>query len=372
MAAPDATEAIARRIHAEGPLSLAAFMAIALHDPETGYYARRQPLGRAGDFVTAPEISQIFGELIGLWFADLWQRGGRPDPVILVELGPGRGTLMADLLRAAGAVPEFRHALRPVLVEASPVLREEQRRRLAAAAPNFAAGLPEVPDGPLFVVANEFLDALPVRQFVRGPTGWAERLVGLDEDGRLVFVLGPEGAAASLLIPEPLRESPPGSVIELCPAAAALASSLAKRLARAPGAALFVDYGHATSRAGATLAAIRDHRPAEPLDRPGTADLSAHVDFAAFAATARAAGVKVYGPAPQGDFLRALGAETRLATLQRNTAPDRREALAAGLARLIAPGQMGNLFKAIAVVSPALPAPGGFAGEGLSEGAVSG
>lgn len=372
MAAPDTssrpseglTARIARRIHAEGPLSLAAFMAIALHDPDSGYYARRQPLGGAGDFVTAPEISQIFGELIGLWFADLWQRIGRPHPINLAELGPGRGTLMADLLRATASLPGFRDALRVWLVEASPVLRQEQSRHLAEATPRFVSDLGEVPLGPLFLVANEFLDALPVRQFLRGAHDWAERLVGLDEGGRLAFVAGPESWAASLLVPETLRDSPPGTVAEICPAASALVGSIAKRLTETPGAALFVDYGYFPSTPGPSLAAIRDHRPADPLDRPGSADLSAHVDFRAVAEVARSTGADVYGPVPQGQFLAALGAETRLSTLQRHAPAERREVLAAGLARLIDPAQMGSLFKAIAVLSPGLPAPAGFVGEG--------
>lgn len=372
MAAPDPglrpgeslTDKIARRIRAEGPLSLAAFMAMALHDPEAGYYATREPLGRAGDFITAPEISQIFGELIGLWFADQWQRIGRPDPVDLVELGPGRGTLMADLLRAAASVPDFRRALRVWLVEASPVLCEEQTRRLGDAAPRFVANFGEIPAGPLFLLANEFLDALPVRQLVRGATHWAERLVALDGDSRLVFTEGPESPAAALLVPEALRQSAPGTVVEICPAAAALVWAVAERLATAPGAALFVDYGYFPSAPGPTMMAIRAHRSADPLDRPGSADLSAHVDFAAIAAAARAAGAVVYGPVPQGQYLSALGAQTRLEVLLRIAPPERREALVSGLRRLIDPGQMGNLFKAIAVLSSGLPVPAGFAGDG--------
>jgi len=368
LAAPELSDRIGRRIRAEGPLSLAAYMAMALHDPEAGYYATRAPLGRAGDFTTAPEISQIFGELIGLCFADLWQRIGRPDPVNLVELGPGRGTLMADLLRAAASVPDFRGALRLHLVEASPVLRTEQQRRLSDAAPRFVGDLGEVPDGPLLLVANEFLDALPIRQFVRGAAHWAERLVGLDGDGRLAFVLGPGSPPAALLVPQPLRDSPSGTVVEICPAASALVDSLAKRLTAAPGAALVVDYGYVPSAPGPTLAAIRAHQPVDPLDRPGSADLSAHVDFQAVAEAARAAGAQVYGPVSQGQFLTALGAETRLTMLSRGADAERRQALAAGLGRLIEPGQMGTLFKAVAILSPGLPAPAGFAGPGVDNG----
>src|SRR5271167_4241423 len=222
-------EKLARHIRREGPLSVAAFMAIALHDPEFGYYARHDPLGRAGDFTTAPEISQIFGELIGLWCADLWQRMGRPDPVIVAELGPGRGTLMADFLRATAGVPGFCAALRLYLVEASPVLRAEQRRRLAGAAPIWLSGLGELPEGPLLAVANEFLDALPIRQLIRGRSHWAERLVAVDADGRLCYAGGPESPALSALVPAERRDAPPGAIVEICPAAAVLAAELAVR-----------------------------------------------------------------------------------------------------------------------------------------------
>ncbi len=352
---------IARRIGREGPLSIAAFMAIALHDPEAGYYARRQPLGAVGDFTTAPEISQIFGEMIGLWFADFWQRIGAPEPVMLVEFGPGSGALMQDLLRAAATVPAFRRALRLYLVEASPLLRETQQRRLAAAEPHFVAGIEAVPDGPMLLVANEFLDALPIRQLVRGETEWRERLVALDATGRLVFGHGPEDPAASLLVPAALRAAPPGTIVEICPAAAALAAALGDRLAREKGAALFIDYGYFPSRTGSTLAAVRRHGPAGILEAPGCADLSAHVDFAVFAAAARSAGAATHGPLPQGRFLAALGAEARLAALAAGAAPAARAGLESGLRRLLDPHQMGTLFKALALTSPGLPAPAGFA-----------
>ncbi len=355
---------IARRIRAEGPISVAAYMAMALHDPEHGYYRRRHPIGEAGDFITAPEISQIFGELIGLWCADLWQRIGAPDPVRVVELGPGRGTLMADFLRGAAAVPEFRQAIRLTLVEASPVLRTAQAERLAQAAPDiapiFAEDFDAAPDGPMLLVANEFLDALPVRHFARGPGGWGERLVALDKADRLIFIDGPADPLAAALVPPALKESPIGTIVEICPPAAALAGGIAARLARHPGAALLIDYGHAATISGATLAAIRRHQGAAVLDEPGASDLSAHVDFAAIRATAEAAGAIVYGPAPQGEFLAALGAGSRLAALCATAAPDQREMLALGLRRLIDPREMGTLFKAMALVSPGLPAPAGF------------
>ncbi|HWB50611.1 MAG TPA: SAM-dependent methyltransferase [Stellaceae bacterium] len=357
---------LSRHIRAHGPLTVAAFMAMALHDPRDGYYARRQPLGAAGDFTTAPEISQIFGELIGLWCADLWQRMGRPDPVVIAELGPGRGVLMADFLRAAAGVDGFRQAVRLHLVEASERLRVEQSRRLAAAAPVWCTDIAGLPEGPLLLVANEFLDALPVRQLVRGRAHWAERLLGLDADGELCFVLGPESAALDLLVPTGRRHADPGAIVELCPAAAALAAALAERLGRAPGAALFIDYGYGDGAPRSTLAAIEAHHPVGILDAPGAADLSAHVDFAAFAAAARAAGGRIYGPVPQGRFLAALGAEARLAALLRRAGAGQRAALETGLRRLIDPAEMGTLFKVLAITSPGLPAPAGFA-DGAAE-----
>ena len=354
-------ERLVRRIRTEGPISVAAFMAAALHDPVGGYYARQNPLGREGDFVTAPEISQIFGELIGVWCADLWQRMGSPDPVELVEFGPGRGTLLADLLRAAATVPAFRRALRLSLVETSPVLRAVQQERLAAAEPRFLCDAAELPDGPLIIIANEFFDALPVRQLVRGEADWAEILVAADAGGGLAFAAGRESPVLSALVPPLLRGSPPGTIFEIGPAAAALAASLGERLTRWPGAALLIDYGYFPSAAGATLAALRRHRPVAILDEPGTADLSAHVDFAAIAAAAKAGSAAVHGPVAQGEWLRALGAEARLAALMARAAPAQRAVLEGGVRRLIDPAQMGTLFKVMALTSRGLPVPAGFA-----------
>jgi NADH dehydrogenase [ubiquinone] 1 alpha subcomplex assembly factor 7 len=341
-------------------MTVAAFMAIALHDPEAGYYARRQPLGASGDFITAPEISQIFGELIGLWCADLWQRMGSPDPVVVAELGPGRGVLIADFLRATAGVAGFRAAMQLHLVEASPVLRAEQQRRLAWLDAVWLDDVGSLPDGPLLLVANEFLDALPIRQLVRGRTHWAERLVALDRERRLCFAEGPESPALTLLVPPECRDAAPGTLVELCPAMASLAADLAKRLREQGGGALFVDYGYTDALGKSTLAAIGGHRAARILDAPGMADLSAHVDFTALAAAARAGGAAVYGPVSQGDFLGALGAELRLQILLRGAAPAQRAALETGLRRLIDPTEMGTLFQALAMTSPDFPAPAGF------------
>jgi NADH dehydrogenase [ubiquinone] 1 alpha subcomplex assembly factor 7 len=351
---------IVRRIRAEGPLTVAAYMAVALHDPEGGYYARSGLIGAAGDFTTAPEISQVFGELIGLWCAELWERIGRPDPVILAELGPGRGVMMSDLLRAAGTVPEFRRAMRVFLVETSPTLRAEQERCLSQAMPKWVTRIEELPEGPMLMVANEFLDSLPIRQFVRGAEHWSERMVGVDREDQLVFVDGPASLVASLLVPGKLPPCKPGTIVEICPAALALAGAFGSRLARQPGAALFIDYGYFPTAPGPTLRALQHHRPVSALAAPGAADLSAHVDFAAFTEAARAAGAEVYGPISQGRFLTALGAGLRLAALSARAAPAQRRSLESGVRRLLDPGEMGDLFKIVALVSPGLPSPSGF------------
>ena len=352
---------IARRIRSEGPLSLAAYMAIALHDPELGYYATRRPFGAAGDFVTGPEISQVFGELIGLWCALVWEQIGRPDPMILAELGPGSGVLADDLLRAANAVPDFRRALRLYLIETSPLLREEQHRRLGFADPVWLTRVDELPPGPVLFVANEFLDALPIRQFVRGHRHWSERMVALDIDGQLVYADGPENPALSLLVPENFRgTAPPGAVCEFCSAGLALSAALGARFKHVPGAALFIDYGYFPSRPGTTLRALSYHQPVDALASPGNADLSAHVDFAAFAQAARLAGASAHGPVFQRQFLTSLGVGARIEVLSRRATPDQRQRLESGVERLLDPAQMGDLFKAVALVSPWLPTPFGF------------
>jgi NADH dehydrogenase [ubiquinone] 1 alpha subcomplex assembly factor 7 len=355
---------IAKRIRDEGPLTLAAYMAMALHDPADGYYATCNPIGAAGDFTTAPEISQIFGELIGLWCVDLWQQMGRPDPLILAELGPGRGVLMSDLLRAAGAVPDFRSALRLHLVEASPTLRVEQEHRLSRARPVWVKGVDELPDGAMLLIANEFLDALPVRQFVRGATHWRERMVTLDRKDKLSYIDGPESPAATFLVPANLRDSPPGTIAEICPAALGLASTLGSRFVRQPGAALFIDYGYFPSVPGATLCALFRHRPVSPLTAPGSADLSAHVDFAAFAEAARVRGAEAHGPVTQAGFLATLGAELRLARLSAQATSTQRSALESGVRRLLHRDEMGEQFKVMALASPGLKTPAGFEMDG--------
>ncbi len=335
-------------------------MEIALFHPEDGYYVRRDPLGRRGDFITAPEISQSFGELIGLWCAEIWGAMGRPDPVRLVELGPGRGTLMADALRAvARAAPEFRAALDIHLVEASPALRRIQGETLADAAPAWHERFESVPAGPCLIVANEFFDALPIHQMERTKTGWRERLVALDGSG-FRFVLAGKSGALEDAIADTVRGAPPGAVAELCPAGEALAASIGERLAGAGGAALIVDYGHGSSAAGDTLQAVRGHEYAGVLAAPGAADLTAHVDFAALARAAMGVGARAHGPRTQGDFLGALGIEARAEALARGATKEKSDDIRAGIARLIDPAQMGSLFKVMAMTVPTLPAPPGF------------
>lgn len=330
--------ALAARIREQGPLRLDGWMAAC----NAHYYASRDPLGAAGDFITAPEVSQMFGEMIGGWLGDLWLRAGAPSPVRLVELGPGRGTLMTDAARVLGRVPGFAQACRLSLVETSPVLAAAQRAQLAGLwEASWTASLDEVPaDAPLLLLANEFFDALPIRQ----PVGTGhERAVGLDRDR---FV-------ATLLPAEPGQ--PAG---EWSPVGEALAGEIGRRLRRTGGAALIIDYGHDGQVTGDTLQAMSGHGPADPFQRPGEHDLTAHVDFGRLAA---ACGVRVHGPVPQGAFLASLGIEARADQLRR-ARPDAAASVMAGLARLTAAGQMGLLFKAMALVAPDWPEPAGFGG----------
>ncbi len=339
----------ARLIANLGPISVMHYMG----EANARYYATRDPLGVAGDFVTAPEISQMFGELIGLWLADVWSRAGRPGAVRYVELGPGRGTLARDALRAAGKVgliPDVH------FVETSGALRDLQSRAVPQARwHDDLASVPE--DGPLLLVANEFLDALPVRQLVHAEAGWRERMVGY-EDGRFLPVVGDRPMDAA--VPEALRDGAPGTIIETCPGAAAVVSEVAARLAAQGGAALFIDYGHARFRPGSTLQAVRGHRKVDPFVAPGEADLTALVDFATLAQVALNHGARWLGTVEQGAWLRALGIDARAAALAR-AAPAETDAVNAARNRLVAPDQMGALFKVMGLAAPSWPDGAGFA-----------
>ena len=356
-------ELLARRIRTQGPLTVAEFMAEALGHPEYGYYATRDPLGRRGDFTTAPEISQVFGELIGLWCVDFWDRAGRPAPFTLAELGPGRGTLMADALRAARVVPEFLAGLRLHLVETSPVLRQTQHRALKRFAPSWHDSIASLPAGPRLLVANEFLDALPIRQLVKTATGWHEKLIGLSaEADRLAFALSPGPAPSAALVPAHLRAASPGSVCEVSPAALAVADTIARTVVAEGGAALILDYGHVKRGCGDTLQAVRRHQRQHPLDSPGEADLTAHVDFAALAEIAAAAGATICGPVTQGEFLESLGIAARAERLIAGATPAQAADIGSACRRLIDAREMGTLFKVLCIADPAMPAPAGFGG----------
>jgi NADH dehydrogenase [ubiquinone] 1 alpha subcomplex assembly factor 7 len=351
-----------RQIATSGPMTVAEYMALALNHTRFGYYATRDPFGAAGDFTTAPEISQIFGELIGLWCGDLWQRMGAPDPVLLVELGPGRGTLMADALRAAQVLPPFRQALQLHLVETSPLLRQRQAISLAGVPVAWHEDVSTLPAGPMLLIANEFLDALPVRQLVRASHGWHERRVGATADGlSLDFALDPAPSPAEASLPGTIRDAPPGSVFEFCPAALALADALARRFASVDGAALFIDYGYFPGGCGETLQAVQRHRPCPVLSEPGHADLTAHVDFEAFATVAQAAGAVCHGPVTQASFLERLGIEPRAERLRQGASDVQAAAITRACRRLTHPDEMGRLFKVLALTSPAMPVPAGFA-----------
>ncbi|HEY0312020.1 MAG TPA: SAM-dependent methyltransferase [Allosphingosinicella sp.] len=343
------TERLRRLIAASGPIPVGEYMALA----NAHYYATRDPLGAGGDFTTAPEISQMFGELTGLCLADAWDRAGRPEGISYVELGPGRGTLAADALRAMRAA----ELSPPVeLVETSPTLRAQQAERLPAVRwHDDVATLPEA--GPLLVVANEFFDALPARQLVRAGEGWHERVVDVEGD-RFVPEAGRPMPGSAL--PAHVREAPEGSILEVSPAAAAIVRQLAQRLVRQGGVALIVDYGHARTAAGDTLQAVRGHLYADPWMEPGENDLTVHVDFEALGAAAEAEGVRVLGPVTQGAWLTALGIDARAAALAA-AAPARAEEIEAAHARLTAPEQMGTLFKVMALAAPAWPDPAGLA-----------
>lgn len=351
---------IRRQISAAGPMTVADYMAMCLTHPRLGYYMNRDPFGRGGDFVTAPEVSQMFGELIGLWAAAVWQAMGKPVPVRLVEMGPGRGTLMVDLLRAVAGVPGFSEALDLHLLEASPRLRAAQAERLDREA-TWHDGLDSLPEGPTIAVANEFFDALPIRQLVRTDVGWQERVVLADGDGGLAFGLRPGTSALAATLPVAVRETAAdGAIAEICPAGLSVAADLARRLAEQGGAALVIDYGHPASAVGETLQAVRAHRFVPVLSTPGEADLTAHVDFAALAAVAAESGASVRPLATQSAFLRSLGIELRAQQLQAKSTPSQARTVAAGLERLIDPSQMGTLFKVLAMSSPDLTVLPGF------------
>ncbi len=350
---------ISRLIALEGPISVERYMALALGHPQHGYYMTRDPLGAAGDFTTAPEISQMFGELIGLWAAQCWLDLGQPSPVRLVECGPGRGTMMADALRAAKAAPGFLESVQVELVETSPVLKAAQMLKLGGCGTPVAwrSRIGEISEGaPLLIIGNEFLDALPIRQYMRQNGHWHQRLVGLAGDALAMgLALDPETAIT--------QQGPEGAVIEVAIAAQAFVRDLALQLKGDGGVALFLDYGHKKSGFSDTLQAMRSHAFVDPLASPGECDLTAHVNFDALGKAARDAGLAVHGPMEQGAFLQALGLEARTEQLISHArTPEQKEAIRSAERRLMDTSRtgMGRLFKVIAFAAPGQPVPPGF------------
>ena len=334
-------------------MTVADYMAAALGEPDYGYYRTVDPLGAGGDFTTAPEISQLFGEMIGAWLIDCWVQSGRPGQVNLVELGPGRGTLMADILRTGRQSPDWLKAVQVHLVEINPLLRQAQAALLSDYAPQWHESLSTVPAGPVMLVANEFLDALPIRQLVFWDGAWRERLVDWSAEGGFHYAVSAGPSTLSFLLPANLPATQ-GAVHELSPAVIAAGTEIARRVAQYGGAALIVDYGSAEGTSVETLQGVRAHRMVKALDDPGEADLSAHVDFALLSRVAREAGATVVGPVTQGAFLDAVGIRLRAERLKRGLPPDALAILDQAVGRLTDPDAMGQLFKVLAILSPGI------------------
>lgn len=358
---------IKQLIKSSGPMPVWRYMELCLMHPQHGYYVSRDPLGREGDFITAPEVSQMFGELLGLWAASVWRAIDSPPILRLIEIGPGRGTMMADAIRALRVLPPLYQALSVHLVEVNPVLREKQRETLSSSR-NIAwhGNIDEVPDGPSVIFANEFFDVLPIHQAVKGDHGWHERTVELDDGGKLVFGVAPQVMPRfEVLLPSLVRAAPLGAVFEWRPDAEIM--KIASRVRDQEGAALIIDYGHLRSDVGDTFQAIARHSFADPLKNPGQADVTAHVDFQALVRAAEDLGARAHGPVPQGDFLKRLGIETRALTLMAKASAEISEDIAGALKRLVDGGRggMGQMFKVLGVSEPDLTMLAGFADDRL-------
>jgi SAM-dependent MidA family methyltransferase len=356
---------IKKLIKSSGPMPVWRYMELCLMHPKHGYYLSRDPLGREGDFTTAPEVSQMFGELLGLWAASVWKAIGSPSLLRLIELGPGRGTMMADALRALRVLPPLYQALSIHLVEINPVLREKQKAALSGSRDiAWHDTIDDVPDGPSVIFANEYFDVLPIHQMVKRETDWHERTVEIDSNGKLEFGAAPEPTPRfDVLLPPLVRAAPVGAVFEWRPDAEIM--KIASRVRDQDGAALIIDYGHLRSDAGDTFQAIARHSFTDPLKNPGQADVTAHVDFQALVRAAEDLGARVHGPVPQGEFLKRLGIETRAVTLMAKAAHEVSEDIAGALKRLTGSGRgaMGSMFKVLAVSEPNLASLAGFADE---------
>ena len=356
---------IHKLIKSSGPMPVWRYMELCLIHPRHGYYVSRDPLGREGDFTTAPEVSQMFGELLGLWTASVWKSIGSPPMLRLVELGPGRGTMMADALRAVRVLPPLYQSIQIHLVEINPVLREKQQATLSGARNiTWHDNIDDVPEGPAVILANEYFDVLPIHQVVKRETGWHERVVKLDAEGKLVFAAADDPMPRfEVLLPPLVRAAPVGAVFEWRPDNEMM--KIATRVRDQDGAALVIDYGHLRSDAGDTFQAIARHSFADPLKNPGQADVTAHVDFQALARAAEDVGARVHGPVTQGEFLRRLGIETRAVTLMGKASPEVSADISAALKRLTDSGRggMGSMFKVLAVTEPNLLSVAGLSDE---------
>ncbi|HFC04185.1 MAG TPA: class I SAM-dependent methyltransferase, partial [Rhizobiales bacterium] len=342
-------------IKADGPITIEQYMATCLGDPEHGYYMSKDPFGRGGDFITSPEVSQMFGEAIGVWFATAWMMMGSPKQVNLIELGPGRGTLMADMLRATKVVQEFADAITVHMVDISPALRKQQGETLKGFPLDihWHQRLEQVPAGPCLIAANEFFDALPIKQYIRTENGWFERMVEVDENDQLVLGISLDPVPAAK-IPQWAKDAEPGDIAEVSPQRFAMAEQIGTRLAKNHGAALIVDYGHALSFIGDTFQAVSKHKFVDVLYKPGQSDLTSHVDFQALAEGFTAGGATVHDLRTQRAFLIAMGLRERLAMLRKNAGARDRIMLSKQADRLIGEKLMGNLFKVLAVTSKEL------------------
>jgi SAM-dependent MidA family methyltransferase len=354
----DLKQRLTRLIASDGAISVADYMAVCLFDPKSGYYTTQEPFGVSGDFTTAPEISQMFGELLAVWTLSAWHQLGKPVPSMLAEIGPGNGTLMADMLRTLNQLdPAFVILSRIGMIEASPRLAEKQRAKLAAgkAKPTWFTEVSALPQVPLILVGNEIFDALPFRQFVKTPTGWRERMVSLTSDDALCFSVGMSGIDESIL-PQGAADAPEGAIFEVAPAREALMDLIASHIAKHGGAALFADYGHLKSGVADTFQALRGHAYDDVFANPGQADLTSHVDFDALSVVARGHGLDVT-LATQGEFLLAMGLLERAGAVGASMDQAGRERVQRDVERLAGPGEMGNLFKVMMIAPKGVSLP---------------
>ncbi len=346
---------IRKQIAANGPMPVSRYMELCLTHPEHGYYLKQNPLGRDGDFITAPEVSQMFGELVGLWAASVWAAMGSPSEVKFIELGPGRGSMMQDMLRAIKILPQFYKAVGVHLVEPSPALRVIQDETLGNAKHvEWYDSITDVPEGPAIIFANEYFDVLPVYQVVKADDGWHERMIGVDDDIFVYTAAKEPTPRFDMLMPPQVRAAPNGAIYEWRPDTEIM--DLARRVRDQGGAAIIIDYGHLRSDAGDTFQAVAKHNFVSPLKNPGEADITAHVDFEALAKAAQAIGARAHGPVEQGAFLNKLGIEQRALTLMKSSSHEESVLVASALKRLTGKGRngMGQLFKVLGISHPSL------------------